>query len=144
MAAKVKMSSLIMNRRIFALAALAAAPGLFGHPGKKGGLSLEDYKIQLEIWTFEVRLNSYIPKRSLIEVNPHTMRLIRLNAHRFPMETREALVKDITLLLVVKENEVIASHAQRRGMKVYRNSFGKDEWPAWLDLLDDLAKKRKR
>lgn len=102
------------------------------------------FQAHLAIWSFELELNRQIPKKSLIEINPHTKAAIKANAHRFLVETREALAKDITLLLAIKDNDVIATLAKQRGLKVYRNSFGKDEWPEWLGLLDEMVKASKQ
>ena len=102
------------------------------------------FQSHLAIWTFEVSLNRQVPNKALIDINPHTVTIIKTNADRFVTEMRTALAKDITLLLAIKENEAIADHARRRGMKVYRNSFGKDEWPEWLALLDEMATAKKQ
>jgi hypothetical protein len=103
-------------------------------------ITREVFQGHLTVWKFEVELNRRVPKKSLIEINPYTESVIRANAHRFVIETREALAKDITLLLAIKENETIAEFARKKGMKVYRNSFGKGEWTEWLALLGEMAR----
>lgn len=133
-----------MTRRVFTTASLATAASLNAQQATPPRPSVDDFTAHLEIWMFEARLNSYIPKKSIIEINPHTRRLIKEHAHHFILETRAALAKDITLLLVVKQNTSIAEHAQKKGLKVYRNSFGKEEWPEWLALLDEMADGNKK
>jgi len=134
-----------MKRRVFTVASLATATLLIAQQATPQQanlpqISVEDYKVHLDIWMFELQLNRHKTIGAIIEVNPHTRRLIKENAHRFATETRAALAKDITLLLAIKENTPITEFAQRKGLKVYRNSFGKEEWPEWLNLLDEFAK----
>lgn len=129
-----------MTRRFFTAVTLATPAALCAQQPAEAAVPFSDFKAHLDIWMFEVRLNSYIPKRAIIEINPHTKGVVRANAHHYPTATRAALAEDITLLLAIKENPAIIALAKRKGIKVYRSSFGKDEWPVWLNLLDEMAK----
>ncbi len=89
-----------------------------------------------------MRLNSFIPKnsiKSIIEINPHTRGYLPKNIHLALAEAGARLEKDITLLLVIKENHFIEEKALAAGLKVNENSFHKDEWPAWIQLLKKLT-----
>lgn len=133
-----------MKRRVFTIASFATATLLIAQQATPEQappqISVENYKVHLDIWIFEVQLNRHKTVGAIIEINPHTRHLIAENAHRFATETRAALAKEITLLLAIKENTPITQFAQRKGLKVYRDSFGKEEWPEWLSLLDEFAK----
>jgi len=102
-------------------------------------VDLNSVKMHLDVWAFELRLNSFIPKKSIIEINPHTRSYLAKNIHLELAEAAARLEKDITLLLVIKENPYIAEKALAAGMKVNENSFHKDEWPAWIQLLKKLT-----
>lgn len=102
-----------------------------------------DIAMHLAIWAFELRLNRFIPKKSFIEINPHTTDYLAKNIHRSLSEARKHLERDITLLLVIKKNQVIAEYARTSGIPVFENSFGKDEWPVWIALLKKMVLNQK-
>ena len=104
-----------------------------------GQVDVNSVRMHLDVWAFELRLNSFIPKKSIFEINPHTRSYLAKNIHLALAEAGARLEKDITLLLVIKENPFIAEKALAAGLKVNENSFHKDEWPAWVQLLKKLT-----